>query len=113
MGTHDLIGAFQNEHTEYQRIYWETLPPGVIVDQVVSGALVIGNLRMTINRISSLLAKNASGSSTEKGAGSPSKSPMPGTSSGSWSIPAIPLPYPRSGGSVKRRGPGQYARSTF
>ena len=48
MVTHDLIAAFQETFPEYERIYWETLPPGVLVDQIRVGALVVGNLRIAV-----------------------------------------------------------------
>ena len=48
MVTRDLIAAFQEAFPEYERIYWETLPPGVLVDQILEGALVVGNLRIAI-----------------------------------------------------------------
>jgi molybdate transport system substrate-binding protein len=46
MVTHDLIDAFQRIYPQYQRIYWETLPPGVLVRQIENGGLRIGNLRI-------------------------------------------------------------------
>ncbi len=48
MVTHDLIAAFQQEYPEYRRIYWQTLPPGVLAEQIEAGALVIGNLRIAL-----------------------------------------------------------------
>jgi molybdate transport system substrate-binding protein len=48
MVTHDLIAAFREAFPEYERIYWETLPPGVLVDQIREGALVVGNLRIAV-----------------------------------------------------------------
>ncbi len=48
MVTHDLIASFQREYPEYQRIYWETLPPGVLVGQIERGGLVMGNLRIAL-----------------------------------------------------------------
>jgi molybdate transport system substrate-binding protein len=48
MVTRDLIAAFRRACPEYERIYWETLPPGVLVDQIREGALVTGNLRIAI-----------------------------------------------------------------
>jgi molybdate transport system substrate-binding protein len=46
MVTHDLIESFQRIYSRYQRIYWETLPPGVLVRQIEKGTLRIGNLRI-------------------------------------------------------------------
>lgn len=31
MVTHDLVSAFQERYPQYQRIYWETLPPGILI----------------------------------------------------------------------------------
>lgn len=39
-----LLRAFQARHPEIARIYYETLPPGVVVDQVYGGDLRVGNL---------------------------------------------------------------------
>ncbi len=47
MVTHDLMEAFQKKYPRYKRIYWQTLPPGIQVDQIVQGALVMGALRIT------------------------------------------------------------------
>lgn len=48
MVTHELLDAFRRQCPYCERIYWETLPPGVLVDQVQQGALVVGNLRIAI-----------------------------------------------------------------
>jgi molybdate transport system substrate-binding protein len=48
MVTHDLIAAFRKHHPKYQRIYWETLPPGVLVRQIEKGQLQMGTLRIAI-----------------------------------------------------------------
>jgi ABC-type molybdate transport system substrate-binding protein len=39
-----LLRAFQERHPEITRVYYETLPPGVVVDQVYSHDLRVGNL---------------------------------------------------------------------
>jgi len=44
----DLLQAFRLAHPEYTRIFVETLPPGVLIDQVAQGALIMGNLRLTL-----------------------------------------------------------------
>ncbi len=44
----DLIKAFQKAYPQYQRIYVETLPPGILADQIEQGALIIGNLRISV-----------------------------------------------------------------
>ena len=43
----ELIEAFRKKHPEYQRIFVETIPPGVLADQVRHEALVLGNMRIT------------------------------------------------------------------
>ncbi len=43
----DLLTAFRKKYPQYQRIYVETLPPGILAKQMEEGALVIGNLRIT------------------------------------------------------------------
>jgi molybdate transport system substrate-binding protein len=48
MVTHDLIAAFRQRHPQYRRIYWETLPPGVLAGQIDTGILCIGNLRIAL-----------------------------------------------------------------
>lgn len=44
----DLLAAFKKEHPQYQRIFVETLPPGILAKQIESGSLVIGNMRITL-----------------------------------------------------------------
>jgi molybdate transport system substrate-binding protein len=44
----DLIDAFRAEHPQYQRIFVETLPPGILASQMQQGALVIGNLKIAL-----------------------------------------------------------------
>lgn len=48
MVVHDLLEAFRQAHPQYQRIYAETLPPGILARQIESGTLVMGNLRITL-----------------------------------------------------------------
>lgn len=48
MATHELMDAFRQAHPEIQRIFWETLPPGILAHQIDSGALIIGNMRIAI-----------------------------------------------------------------
>ncbi len=43
----DLIKAFQHDYPQYTRIFVETLPPGILADQIKGGSLTIGNLRIT------------------------------------------------------------------
>jgi ABC-type molybdate transport system substrate-binding protein len=44
----DLVRAFQAVYPKYQRIFIETLPPGILADQIEQGALVVGNMRVTL-----------------------------------------------------------------
>jgi molybdate transport system substrate-binding protein len=48
MVVHDLMAAFTQAHPKYQRIFVETLPPGILAKQIESGSLVMGNLRITL-----------------------------------------------------------------
>ena len=45
-----LVQAFEAEHTEYKgRLYWETIPPGLLVDQMKAGGRVTsGNMTWKI-----------------------------------------------------------------
>lgn len=44
----DLVAAFKMKHPQYQRILVETLPPGLLFEQIKNGSLVIGNMRISI-----------------------------------------------------------------
>lgn len=44
----ELLDAFRREHPQIQRIFVETLPPGVLADQIEQGALIVGNLRVAL-----------------------------------------------------------------
>jgi len=48
MAVRDLVLAFKSARPAYQRVFVETLPPGVLVDQIEQGALIVGNLRITL-----------------------------------------------------------------
>ncbi|MBD8880091.1 substrate-binding domain-containing protein [Rhodanobacter sp. 7MK24] len=48
MVVHDLVAAFKQAHPEYQRVFVETLPPGILAKQIDSGVLVMGNLRLAL-----------------------------------------------------------------
>lgn len=48
MVIHDLIHAFKATYPQYKRIYIETLPPGILAQQIQKGALIVGNLRITV-----------------------------------------------------------------
>ena len=44
----DLIAAFKKEYPQYKRILVETLPPGLLMEQIKSGSLLIGNMRISL-----------------------------------------------------------------
>jgi ABC-type molybdate transport system substrate-binding protein len=44
----DLLAAFRQAHPQYERIFVETLPPGVLAEQLEQGALIIGNMRIAL-----------------------------------------------------------------
>jgi ABC-type molybdate transport system substrate-binding protein len=48
MVVHDLVQAFRAAHPEVERIFVETLPPGILVDQIEQRALVVGNMRISL-----------------------------------------------------------------
>ncbi len=48
MVVHDLMAAFKKAYPKYQRIYVETLPPGILAKQIETGSLVMGNLRIAL-----------------------------------------------------------------
>jgi len=48
MVVHDLLRAFQAVHPEVERIFVETLPPGILVEQIEQGALIVGNMRVSL-----------------------------------------------------------------
>jgi molybdate transport system substrate-binding protein len=44
----DLMVAFKKEHPQYQRVFAETLPPGILAKQIMGGSITIGNMRITL-----------------------------------------------------------------
>lgn len=46
MVVHDLVAAFKQAYPRYQRVFVETLPPGILAKQIEKGSLVMGNLRI-------------------------------------------------------------------
>jgi len=44
----DLLKAFKEEYPQYKRIFVETLPPGILLDQIKQKALIIGNMRISL-----------------------------------------------------------------
>jgi molybdate transport system substrate-binding protein len=43
----DLLESFKKKYPEISRIFVETLPPGVLAEQIEGGSLTVGNLRIT------------------------------------------------------------------
>lgn len=43
----DLLAAFKKDYPQYERIFVETLPPGILAKQIQGGSLTLGNLRIT------------------------------------------------------------------
>ncbi len=45
-----LVAAFEQMHPEYKgRIYWETIPPGLLVEQIkAGGTITVGNMTWTV-----------------------------------------------------------------
>lgn len=43
----ELIAAFKQQHPQYQRVFAETLPPGILAKQIIGGSITIGNMRIT------------------------------------------------------------------
>lgn len=43
----ELLETFKKKHPEIQRIFVETLPPGILAEQIKGGSLTLGNLRIT------------------------------------------------------------------
>ncbi len=44
----DLLGAFKEKYPQYQRVFAETLPPGILAKQIEGGSITIGNMRITL-----------------------------------------------------------------
>ena len=44
----ELLDFFRTIYPKYQRIFVETLPPGILAQQIEKGSLVIGNLKITL-----------------------------------------------------------------
>ncbi|GGC06213.1 MULTISPECIES: substrate-binding domain-containing protein [Dyadobacter] len=43
----DLLSAFKKQYPQYQRVFAETLPPGILGKQIQSGSITIGNMRIS------------------------------------------------------------------
>lgn len=44
----DLLAAFKQAYPQYQRVFAETLPPGILAKQTEGGSITIGNMRITV-----------------------------------------------------------------
>ena len=44
----ELLAAFKKEYPKYQRIFVETLPPGILAQQIEGGSITVGNMRITL-----------------------------------------------------------------
>ncbi len=44
----DLVTAFKQKFPQYQRVFAETLPPGILAKQIEGGSVTIGNMRITL-----------------------------------------------------------------
>lgn len=44
----DLLAAFKKEYPQYQRVFAETLPPGILARQIEGGSITVGNMRITL-----------------------------------------------------------------
>jgi ABC-type molybdate transport system substrate-binding protein len=44
----ELFAAFQRAHPEVRRIFYETLPPGILAQQLDGGALTVGELTLSV-----------------------------------------------------------------
>ena len=44
----DLLATFKKLYPQYQRIFVETLPPGILAKQIEGGSITIGNMRITL-----------------------------------------------------------------
>ena len=43
----DLLEAFKKKHPNYERIFVETLPPGILAKQIEGGSITIGNMKIS------------------------------------------------------------------
>lgn len=44
-----LLAAFRKQHPEVRDVFYETLPPGIVIRQVRAGSLQMGNLRISVS----------------------------------------------------------------
>ncbi|HEX5552337.1 MAG TPA: substrate-binding domain-containing protein [Chitinophagaceae bacterium] len=44
----ELLQTFKKAYPQYERIFAETLPPGILMQQIKAGSLVMGNMRISL-----------------------------------------------------------------
>ncbi|GAC1596585.1 MAG: hypothetical protein NVS3B19_19040 [Ginsengibacter sp.] len=44
----ELVKAFKKQYPKYKRVFVETLPPGILAQQIEGGTMTIGNMRITL-----------------------------------------------------------------
>ena len=44
----EIMAAFRRKHPEIKHVFYETLPPGVLAEQMKAGALQIGELTLRV-----------------------------------------------------------------
>ncbi|MFD2871270.1 molybdate ABC transporter substrate-binding protein [Mucilaginibacter ximonensis] len=44
----DLLAAFKAKYPQYERVFAETLPPGILARQIEAGSIVVGNMRINL-----------------------------------------------------------------
>ncbi len=44
----ELLSAFKKQYPSYARVFSETLPPGILAQQIEGGSITIGNMRITL-----------------------------------------------------------------
>jgi molybdate transport system substrate-binding protein len=42
----ELLEAFKKQYPQYEKVFAETLPPGILAKQILGGSLTIGNMRI-------------------------------------------------------------------
>ncbi|MDB5156602.1 MAG: sulfate-binding protein [Mucilaginibacter sp.] len=55
----ELLAAFKVKYPQYQRVFAETLPPGILANQIDGGSVTIGNMRITYKPDIYTAGKNA------------------------------------------------------
>jgi hypothetical protein len=81
-----LVAAFEAKYPEYRgRLYWETIPPGLLVRQMQAGGTVtVGNMTWTVKPDVYLAGEKAVEKQIEAGCSRGRSFPTPPTRSRSW-----------------------------